>query len=132
MGDRLSVKQRSLNMAAVKSSGNKSTEQALVKLFRVNGVKGWRRRSKLVGRPDFVFPRRKVVIFADGCFWHGCRRHKGIPETNRSFWVTKIDRNIKRDKKVNRMLRAKGLRVLRMWEHDIKKGAIKKVTLALK
>ncbi|MBN8420642.1 MAG: very short patch repair endonuclease [Verrucomicrobia bacterium] len=67
-------------------------------------------------RPDFVFRQERVVIFVDGCFWHGCPRHATRPRQNRKFWDEKIARNQKRDRLVTRELRRSGWTVLRLWE----------------
>ena len=112
--------QRSGNMAAVKSRGNKTTELKLIQAFRSRGIVGWRRNSKVIGRPDFVFPKNKIAIFVDGCFWHGCKMCKTIPRQNRSFWLNKIQSNKKRDAVVAKGLRRLGWTVLRIWEHDLK------------
>ena len=122
MNQKSRKEQRSRNMAAVKGKGNKTTEIALVKLFRLCELKGWKRhQSKLIGKPDFFFPKKDLVIFVDGCFWHGCSRCKSIPKTNKLFWKKKIDRNILRDRKVTRELKKQGMTVKRIWEHDLKK-----------
>jgi len=73
----------------------------------------------LVGRPDFVFPRARVALFVDGCFWRGCPKHSNLPVNNRDFWRTKLDANKARDVLVNRTLRKLGWRVLRVWEHEL-------------
>lgn len=118
--DRISIEQRSKNMAAVKSRGNKSTELKLVALFRKNKITGWRRHYKrLKGTPDFAFPKHKLAVFIDGCFWHGCKQSK-LPTSNRSFWKKKITSNKERDRRVNKNIRAKGWKVVRIWEHEIK------------
>ncbi len=117
--DTLSKADRSRRMALIKSAGNKSTEIAIIKQFRAMGVNGWRRNYKLSGRPDFVFPRLHLVIFIDGCFWHGCEKHRRIPKDNAIYWTTKILRNKKRDKDITRLFRKRGWRVLRIWEHEI-------------
>ncbi len=70
-------------------------------------------------RPDFVFPRLRVAVFVDGCFWHGCPRHATWPKTRAAFWLAKITGNKARDRRVNRLLRTKGWRVLRVWEHEL-------------
>lgn len=89
--DRISKQQRSINMQAVKSKGNKSTEGAFLKILKDYKIKGWRRHYKKVsGTPDFVFLNKKVAIFIDGCFWHGCKRCNSIPKTNKKFWVKKL------------------------------------------
>ena len=120
MTDTVSVGERSRIMSAVKSRGNKSTELRLVQLFKECGIKGWRRRYVLMGNPDFVFPKERLAIFVDGCFWHGCKKHCRIPETNRDYWVAKVNKNRKRDKLVNKTLRIKKWTVIRIWEHDLK------------
>ena len=71
MNDTFTKKKRSQIMKAVKSKGNISTEIKLIKLFKEKKIKGWRRNYKLFGNPDFVFPKSKIALFADGCFWHG-------------------------------------------------------------
>src|SRR3990172_9875558 len=93
---------RSKIMRAVKSIGNVSTEVAVAKLLRLNNLTGWRRNFKIEGKPDFVYPTKKIAIFADGCFWHGCNCRKNKPASNTEYWENKIQKNIARDKKVNR------------------------------
>ena len=58
-------------------------------------------------------------MFVDGCFWHGCRKHYIKPRGNAAFWRKKITANQARDRLVSRTLRAKGWRVLRIWEHEL-------------
>ncbi|MFA7231093.1 MAG: very short patch repair endonuclease, partial [Victivallaceae bacterium] len=106
-------------MSRVRSSGNKTTELALIKIFKENKITGWRRKYSIFGKPDFVFPRQKLAIFVDGCFWHGHDERCRIPMSNREYWISKIERNKKRDKLVNETLKTNGWRVLRIWEHEI-------------
>lgn len=106
-------------MSRVRSHGNRATELRLVAFLRQHHVTGWRRGIQLPGKPDFVFRKERLVIFVDGCFWHGCPRHGRIPKTRVSFWKTKLARNIKRDRQVGILLRKHGWRVLRIWEHDL-------------
>lgn len=106
-------------MAAIKSTGNKNTELKLISIFRASGIVGWRRRQKVPGKPDFVFRRERVVVFVDGCFWHGCRRHCRMPQDNRRYWQNKIARNVERDHATTRELQKVGWRVLRVWEHSL-------------
>lgn len=105
-------------MSRVKGRGNKLTELRLVALFRANKIVGWRRNSRLFGRPDFIFLEARVAVFVDGCFWHGCPRHGTVPATNREFWARKLKRNRNRDRLVNRTLREKGWKLLRIWQHE--------------
>ncbi len=118
-------------MARVRSSGNKATEKRLIKIFRENSIKGWRRNCLLPGKPDFVFPKERIVVFVDGCFWHACPIHGTIPKTNREFWEKKISRNSERDKEVNRQLSDKGWRVVRIWQHELKEPENVLLKLAL-
>ena len=107
-------------MARVRSRGNAATELRLIKLFKKFGITGWRRNQKLFGKPDFVFSKAQVAVFVDGCFWHGCTRHKRQPKTNRAFWKNKIARNKGRDRLVNRTLRQRGWNTLRIWQHELR------------
>lgn len=129
MADVFSKQKRSDIMRSVRSSGNKSTEIKLLKQFKLNSIKGWRRHFDLIGKPDFVFPKAHLSIFADGCFWHGhtCRNVK--PSSNRSFWKNKVDRNSSRDRRVAAILRRKGWHVVRIWECEIDKGTEKKIAI---
>lgn len=107
---------RSAIMARVRSKGNASTEQRVVRLLRAHGLTGWRRGTKLPGSPDFVWRRERVVLFVDGCFWHGCPEHGEIPVSRVAYWSAKLTRNAKRDRAVSRTLRGMGWIVLRVWE----------------
>ena len=69
-------------------------------------------------RADIVFTRRKIAIFIDGCFWHGCPLHYVKPRTNADYWLPKIERNIERDLENTQRLRTAGWTVVRFWEHD--------------
>jgi len=148
MSDVFTPEKRSDVMSRIRGRGNRDTELALAKLFRQNRITGWRRhlkikldqprivvskstkqnqrnkpktRAQLVVHPDFVFLRQRVVIFVDGCFWHGCPKHSNIPVNNRPFWEKKLSGNKTRDRFVNRQLRKNGWKAVRIWEHDIAK-----------
>jgi DNA mismatch endonuclease Vsr len=119
--DHVSKKVRSKIMAAVRSRGNTTTELPLGKLLWAAGLRGYRKHWKVQGRPDFAWPGRKVAIFVDGCFWHGCTKCKYLPRINTAFWRNKIETNQARDKRVRRSLRIQGWTVLRFWEHEVKR-----------
>jgi len=121
MTDTFSKEERSEIMRAVKSKGNKSTELKLIQIFKNHKINGWCRNYPLIGKPDFVFPKLRIVVFVDGCFWHGhnCRNVK--PSDNSEYWEKKIAKNIKRDISVNKMLEAKKWCVVRFWECELKK-----------
>ncbi len=117
--DKISQQSRSEIMSHVRSSGNKTTELAMIKVFKANGLKGWRRKYPIFGKPDFVFPKHRLAIFVDGCFWHGHPERCRIPVSNREYWAKKIARNKIRDKQVTKTLKANRWSVLRFWEHEI-------------
>jgi DNA mismatch endonuclease (patch repair protein) len=120
MADVVSKKRRSQIMASIKSKGNKATEIKLAGIFRKNIIVGWRRNFDLFGNPDFAFPKHRLAVFVDGCFWHGCPKHFRKPMDNRKYWHEKILRNHRRDRLVTKTLRSSGWRVLRIWEHELK------------
>lgn len=76
---------------------------------------------------DVAFPRLKIAIFVDGCFWHGCPQHASWPKQNARFWREKIERNIGRDTDTNERLRALGWKVARVWEHEPVEVAARKI-----
>lgn len=120
MSDVLTPDQRSFNMSSIRSKGNRSTEQRLVAIMKAAGITGWRRNSSLPGKPDFVFPKERVAVFVDGCFWHRCPDCFRQPTSNADYWERKIARNVQRDRQVTAELRARGWRVVRIWEHSLK------------
>ena len=82
-------------------------------------------------RADVVFTRRRVAIFVDGCFWHGCPTHFVPPATNLAYWAAKIDGNRRRDATTAAALEAAGWRVIRVWEHaDAAEAAIEIAAIA--
>jgi DNA mismatch endonuclease (patch repair protein) len=121
MADVFSPEKRSIIMSRIRGKGNKSTELRLIEIFRRNKIHGWRRGIKLPGKPDFVFREHRVIIFVDGCFWHGCPKikHSSIPKTRSEWWATKLQNNKKRDRLVTKNLRSKGWNVIRIWECDL-------------
>jgi DNA mismatch endonuclease (patch repair protein) len=129
--DHVSPKKRSAIMASVKGRGNTTTELPMEKLIRAARLWGYRKHLPLPGRPDFSWPRKKVAVFVDGCFWHGCRC-KYLPRSNRSFWRAKLIANKARDKRVAQSLRRRGWKVLRIKECAVKRGsAIKRIARAV-
>jgi len=93
-------------------------------LFRL-GQRGYRLNSRhLPGKPDIVFPTRRVAVFVHGCFWHRCPRCSlPIPSSNSSYWCAKLNRNVARDEQNRRVLESQGWRVVEVWECEIKVGA---------
>src|SRR5216684_827976 len=113
---------RSSLMTRVRSTGNATTEMRMAKLLRTARISGWRRHQDLPGKPDFCWPRERIALFVDGCFWHGHRCGKNIsPKKNARLWAQKIKANQNRDRKNSRKLRNDGWMVLRVWECRLKK-----------
>ncbi len=116
--------------AMAHNRGRTGPERALASALWRRGIRyftceGYRsiQGSRLPGNPDMVFPRKRMVIFVDGCFWHGCpqcRKHEGL---NGEFWTNKIAGNIERDKRVTGELEREGWTVVRIPEHDVKTKA---------
>jgi DNA mismatch endonuclease (patch repair protein) len=112
---------RSKIMASVRSEGNLTTEILLGQLLRAAGVRGYRKHWPVQGKPDFAWPGRKIAVFVDGCFWHGCTKCKSLPTSNVKFWKNKIENNRRRDRRVTRALRRQGWKVVRIWECCVKR-----------
>jgi DNA mismatch endonuclease (patch repair protein) len=108
---------RSQLMARIRSTGNETTEMRLARLLRKFRICGWRRNYRLMGKPDFVWPKHKVAVFVDGCFWHGHNCGRNLkPKYNATMWRKKIAANRRRDRRNTRNLRATGWSVVRIWE----------------
>ena len=110
---------RSDIMSKIKSSDSKIEVEFRKKLWN----KGFRYRKNVknyYGKPDLVLKKYKTVIFIDSCFWHGCKKHCKLPSTNKKFWEENINKNKKRDKKVNRYYSKTDWNIIRIWEHDLK------------
>lgn len=122
MPDNMTKKQRSVTMSKIRSKGNVSTEMKMIQLLSASGIHGWRRHQKLPGRPDFIFRDKKVAVFLDGCFWHGCPRCFIKPKSNVKYWAAKIARNKARSTEVDRELKRNGWTVLHFWEHTLKQS----------
>lgn len=134
MPDDMTRAQRSYTMSRIRSTGNEATELRFLHLLRTARLAGWRRNTRLPGRPDIVFGRERVVIFLDGCFWHGCPKCYAPPKSHVDYWKPKIAGNVMRDKKVASKLRAAGWVVVRIWQHSIRTHpdrTLRRVRLAL-
>ena len=121
MSDVFDKQARSEIMRKVRSSGNKSTELKLIAVFRELGMKGWRRGYPVIGKPDFIFPKDRIAIFVDGCFWHGHDCRSTSPVANADYWTSKLDRNKRRDADVTALFEQRGWTVIRIWECELKK-----------
>lgn len=119
MSDIFSKRKRGAVMAKIRSKDS-AIERAVSTLLKTSGIRTRSHARSLPGHPDFYSKKMKFVIFADSCFWHGCRYHGSAPKTNRVFWRNKICRNKERDREVNREYRRMGWTVIRIWEHTLK------------
>lgn len=114
--------QISFNMKQVKNKDS-DIELMLRKELWKRGLRYRKNVSGITGKPDIVFKRKKVAVFCDSEFWHGYdwENRKEDFKSNKEFWISKIERNIERDKEVNKTLEGEGWIVLRFWGRDIKK-----------
>lgn len=110
--------QRSFNMSRIKSTGTKP-ELKLRKFLWAEGLRGYRIKNKIKGRPDIYYPGVKLAIFIDGCFWHMCPECFIAPGSNRNFWKRKLNQNVVRDRLTDETLEREGISFIRFWEHEI-------------
>jgi DNA mismatch endonuclease (patch repair protein) len=111
----------SRRMSAIRGKGNRSTEVRLRLMLVRAGFRGWKvHPAGITGKPDFYFPDRRVAVFVDGCFWHGCPRCGHVPKANTAYWKAKIERNRRRDHDNALALAGQGVRVVRIWEHELR------------
>jgi DNA mismatch endonuclease (patch repair protein) len=80
---------------------------------------------------DLVFTRKRIAVFVDGCFWHGCPEHHRAPSANSEYWSNKINRNRQRDTEINRLLESAGWTAVRIWEHTGLQQAVDLVVKAI-
>jgi DNA mismatch endonuclease (patch repair protein) len=79
---------------------------------------------------DIAFPRARLAVYVDGCFWHGCPEHHVLPQANSEWWTWKVERNQSRDRDTDRQLAEQGWAVLRVWEHEHVGSAAERIALA--
>lgn len=116
---RLTAAERSALMARIRSTGT-SIERRIAQLLRARGVHFSENVNDLPGRPDVVLAGQRLAVFLDGDFWHG-RTYNAATTNLNEAWKTKIERTMARDRRATRALRARGWRVLRFWESDIRR-----------
>lgn len=121
MADNLTPENRLKTMRAVKGK-NTGLERSVGSMLAGMRVKGWRKHAReLPGHPDIVFDAKRVAIFVDGCFWHGCPIcNRPLPKSNADYWIRKIESNIRRATKANEELAQTGWKVVRIWEHELR------------
>jgi len=131
--DNLTKKQRQKNMRNIRSKGT-APERKVMRELSKRKIYFAKHVEKIIGKPDIVFRRKKIVIFIDSDFWHGHPDRFIMPKTNTDYWSKKISRNKQRDIQVTHELMKQGWTVIRLWEYDINKKfdeCMKKILTAL-
>lgn len=115
--DRFTPEKRSVIMSKIKGK-NTGPELILRHALWASGL----RYRKHYGpcKIDIAFPGKKVAVFVDGCFWHGCPEHGTSPSSNQAYWAPKLERNKQRDREQTARLEGEGWTVIRIWEHELK------------
>jgi len=119
MADVFSKEKRSWVMSRIRGKGTKMERLLESKLIK-NKIY-FKKYPKIYGKPDFVV-NKNIIIFIDGCFWHKCPKHYKEPLTKKNFWAQKIENNVKRDRKVTKLLKKEGYHIIRFWEHELEKN----------
>jgi DNA mismatch endonuclease (patch repair protein) len=117
--DNITKKQRKKCMKNIKGSDTE-LELSFRKYIWNKGLRGYRVNNSIKGKPDLYFPKQKIAIFIDGCFWHKCPECYVRPKSRNKYWDAKIENNVKRDEKITKELTKQGIDVLRFWGHEIK------------
>ena len=110
-------------------------EVALRRELHRRGMRFFVDRAPLRGvrrRADLVFPRRRVAVYVDGCFWHSCPEHATFPKNNAQWWADKLAGNVARDRDTDARLTAEGWLVIRVWEHEDPVAAANRVQAAMR
>lgn len=119
MPDRLTPLQRSYCMSRIRSK-NTGLENAVFSELRKQKIKFKKHANNILGKPDMAVIETKKAVFIDSDFWHGWRYPLWKSQLKTEFWTKKIESNRKRDKRVSRVLRKQGWKILRVWEHSLK------------
>ena len=122
--DNLTKDQRRKNMQNIRSA-NTFPELLLMRALKKKKIKFLKHVKELPGKPDVFINNKKLAVFVDSDFWHGHKNRFTMPKTNRSYWRKKIAENQKRDKRINRLLKKDGWKVIRFWESEIKRNVEK-------
>lgn len=124
--DQFTKEKRSEIMRSVRTQGTAPEIRLRRALWRA-GLR-YRTRTHIEGtKPDVAFLGKRVLVFVDGCFWHGCPRHYTKPAENSAFWSAKLEKNRARDARNNKILEAKAWKVLRFWECEVEQDLEKVV-----
>ncbi|MEW5922373.1 MAG: very short patch repair endonuclease [Candidatus Zixiibacteriota bacterium] len=117
--DKVSKTKRSEIMSRIRDRDSKMEVDFRKALWQL-GYRYRKNPSGYFGKPDILLKSRKIVIFLDSCFWHGCKKHCQLPETRKEFWKQKISRNRRRDGEVSRYYKNHDWKIFRYWEHDLR------------
>ncbi|HBF38234.1 MAG TPA: very short patch repair endonuclease [Firmicutes bacterium] len=117
--DNVSSEVRKRTMQSVKSYNTKLENKVMKALWSKN-IRYRKNVNDLVGHPDISIKNKKIVVFIDSCFWHGCPEHCRMPHTNEIYWNKKIGNNKTRDQSVNKYYADKGWTYVRVWEHELR------------
>ncbi len=117
--DKVSPSIRSFIMSRIRSRDT-TMEVLFARYLRRERI-SFRQHGNLLGKPDFVFTKAKLVVFLDSCFWHRCPYHYRHPKSRPEYWGPKIEANVRRDKKTRSKYRRCGWKVVRFWEHQIQR-----------
>ena len=128
MVDNLTKQKRSRVMSSIRGK-NTRPELSIRKILWAKGFRYRIHDKSVYGIPDISNKSRKVAVFIDGCFWHGCKKCYKEPRTNTSFWRNKVKRNRQRRTEVKRKLLGGGWKVLEVWEHQVNEDARKTAKL---
>lgn len=125
MADVHSKATRSYNMSRIRSKDTKP-ELLVRKFLHKNGFRYRLHVKDMPGKPDIVLPKYRTVIFIHGCFWHG---HEGckyyvVPKTRTEWWLHKIGTNTANDANAEKLLKALGWNIIKIWECELKKSSL--------
>jgi len=118
MPDKFSKEVRSRIMSSIRGKNTKP-ELAVRKILWMQGKRYRVHDRSVFGTPDISNKSKRLAVFIDGCFWHGCSRCYKEPKSNTEFWRSKISRNKDRRKVVRSRLRKQGITILQFWEHQV-------------
>jgi DNA mismatch endonuclease, patch repair protein len=123
------------NMVRQGQGRDTAPELAVRRLLHARGLR-YQVHLPLPGMPrrraDVAFPRVRVAVFIDGCYWHGCPDHARSPRSNTAWWQAKIGRNRDRDVDTDRRLEAADWTVVRAWEHEVPGDVVDRVVAAVR
>lgn len=133
MADKITKETRSENMKAIRSVS--LLENKVTQALWNRGYRFRKNVKNMLGKPDIVIKKYKIVIFIDSCFWHYCPIHGTVPKSNTGFWTEKLERNKRRDGTVTTHYIEDGWNILRIWEHELRSdftGTIEKIIKFIK